>query len=140
MKEGQAMKTRHLLSGSNKGLTLIELVIAVVILTFGVVTTMTVLVQAESANNGTRAKTMAINAAEEAMESIFRAAPAAVLTFNGNTFAVGDLTRPGGAPPGLITVAATVPRTITVTVVWQGQGTQPGGQVTLTALRSEATR
>ncbi len=90
------MKTRHLLSGSNKGLTLIELVIAIVILTFGVVTTMTVLVQAEYANNGTRAKTMAINAAEEAMESIFRAAPAAVLTFNGNTFAVGDLTRPGG--------------------------------------------
>ena len=73
MKEGQAMRTRHLLKASNKGLTLIELVIAIVILTFGVITTMTVLVQAESSNNGTRAKTMAINAAEEAMESIFRA-------------------------------------------------------------------
>ena len=134
------MKIRLSHVTGNKGLTLVELVIAIVLLTFGVVTTMTVMVEAQSASNGTRAKTMAINAAEEQLESIFKAAPSTVLNFNGQTFAVGDLVRPGGGPPGLTTVTPTVPRTITISVVWQGQGTQPGGQVTLTALRSEATR
>jgi len=134
------MKIRLFHATGNKGLTLVELVIAIVLLTFGVVTTMTVMVQAQTASNGTRARTMAINAAEAQLESIFKAAPSTVLNFNGQTFAVGNLVRPGGGAPGLITVAPAVPRTITVSVVWQGQGTQPGGQVTLTALRSEATR
>jgi len=134
------MKIRLSHVTGNKGLTLIELVIAIVLLTFGVVTTMTVMVEAQTASNGTRAKTMAINAAEEQLESIFKAAPSTVLNFNGQTFAVGNLTGPAGGNPGAITVTATVPRTITISVVWQGRGTQPGGRVTLTALRSEATR
>ena len=134
------MRPRRLLSSSNDGLTMIELIVAIVILAVGVIVTMTIMVQAQTSSNATRAKTMAINAAEQQLESIFKAAPSTVMTFNGNTFAVGDLVRPGGGDPGSITVAATQPRTITISVVWQGQGILPSGQVTLTALRSEAPR
>jgi type II secretory pathway pseudopilin PulG len=134
------MKSRQLRCTGNEGLTLIELLVAVVLLTFGVMAAMTVLVQAQSSGTATTAKTMAINAAQQQMELILDDTPANVLIWNNTTFAVGDLVRPGGGPPGLITVAATQPRTITVSVVWQGQGILPAGQVTVTALRSEATR
>lgn len=134
------MRLRRLLSSPNEGLTLIELIVAIVILAFGVITTMTVMVRAQTSNNATRAKTMVINAAEQQLESIFKADPTTVMAFNGNTFAVGDLVGPGGGDPGSITVAATEPRTITISVVWQGQGILHAGQVTLTALRSEAPR
>ena len=134
------MKSRLYRASGNGGLTLIELMVAIVLLTFGVVAVMTVLVQAQTANNGTRAKTMAVNAAEETLESIFLADPTSVLGFNGQTFEVGNLVRADGSFPGLITVQATEPRTVTVSVVWRGLGTQPGGQVILTALRSEAPR
>ena len=134
------MKSRHLRCAGNDGLTLIELIIAIVLLTFGVIAAMTVLVQAHSSSNDTTAKTMALNAAQEQLEIILDDSPSAVLTYNNTPFAVGDLARADGSQPGLITVAATQPRTITITVVWQGQGILPSGQVKVTALRSEATR
>lgn len=134
------MKMRQFLRLGEDGLTLIELVIAVVLLTLGVVATMSVLVHAQSSGNATTAKTMATNAAQDQLEAIFRDDPTMVLIYNGNQFNVGDLVAPGGGPPGLITVAPSLPRTITITVTWRGQGTQPAGRVTLTALRSEATR
>ena len=123
------------------GLTLIELVVAVAILTFGVVTALTVLVHAESSSNATTAKTLATSAAQEWMEGIFQDDPSNVLFYNGTLFTVGDLVGPGPAgEPGLITVTGAAPRTITITVIWQGQGTQPAGQIMMTALRSEAAR
>ena len=134
------MKLRHLRCAGNDGLTLIELVVAIVLLTFGVVAAMTVLVQAQSSSNATTAKTMALNAAQEQLEMILNDSPSNVLTWNNTPFPVGDLARADGSAPGLITVAATQPRTITITVVWQGQGTLQSGQVMVTALRSEATR
>jgi len=135
------MNLRYLrCAGDDDGLTMIELVIAVVLLTLGVVAAMSVLVQAQSASTSTTAKTMAINAAQEQMEAIFNDSPSNVLAWNNSTFTVGDLRRADGSFPGLITVTATQPRTITITVVWQGQGILSSGQVTVTALRSEATR
>ena len=135
------MRSALLSHRGDDGLTLIELVIAVAILTFGVVTALTVLVHAQSSSNATTAKTMALNSAQEQLESIFQDDPSNVLTYNGFRFFVGDLAGAGPAgEPGLITVAATDPRPITITVAWQGQGTQPAGQITLTALRSEAAR
>lgn len=123
-----------------KGLTITELIVAIAILSLGSVGALTILTQAHKTNNASQAKTMATNAAEEQMEQIFNAAPSNVLAFHNQTFNVGDLRRPGGAPAGLITVAAGDPHLVTVTVVWQGQGTLSPGQVTLRALRSEAQR
>lgn len=134
------MRLKQLRVTGNDGLTLIELAVAIVLLTFGVIAAMSVLVQAQSATTATAAKSMAINAAQEQMETILNDTPANVLMYNNMTFAVGDLVRPGGGQPGLITVTATQPRTVTISVAWQGQGMLPGGQVIITALRSEAQR
>ncbi len=134
------MRKRCLPGANNKGLTMIELVIAIVLLTFGVIAAMSVLVQAQSSTNATTAKTMATNAAQEQMEMILNDSPSNVLAWDNTPFNVGDLVAPGGGQPGLITVAPTTPRTITITVAWQGLGTLPSGQVTISALRSEATR
>lgn len=134
------MKKRFLPGANDKGLTLIELVIAIALLTFGVIAAMTVLVQAQSSTNATTAKTMAINAAQQQMELILNDSPSNVLNWNGTTFPVGDLAAPGGGQPGFITVAPTAPRTITITVTWQGLGTLPSGRVMISALRSEAAR
>ncbi len=118
----------------NEGLTIIELAIAVFIMTIGVVSLMLVLANGERANRFSQAKALAMTAAEEQMEAIFRAPPESVNTFAG-TFAVGDLVGPGGAAPGLVTVSVTDPREITITVQWVGSGIRPGGTVTLRALR-----
>ena len=134
------MRKRCLPVANDKGLTLIELVVAVALLTFGVIAVMSVLVQAQNSSNATTAKTMAINAAQEQMELILNDSPSNVLNWNNQTFVVGDLVAPGGGLPGNITVAATEPRTITITVSWQGLGALPSGQVTVSSLRSEATR
>ena len=127
----------------NEGLTLIELAIAVFIMTIGVVSLMLVLVNGERANRASEAKTLAMNAAEERMEAIFRADPTTVMAFNGQTFDVGNLIGtfgPTGDDPGMITVANTQPRQVTITVQWIGTGILPGGTVTLRALRSMAVR
>ena len=125
----------------NEGLTLIELMVATALLAFGAVAGLTLLIQAHSANNFSRAKTSAINAAEQQLEAIFLWNPATVFTtFNGVEFPVAGLTRPGGVDAGLITVSANQPHDVTVSVVWQGQGTLKAGQVTLNALRCEAQR
>lgn len=124
----------------SRGLTLIELMVAIAILAFGAVAGLMVMVQAQKTNNFARAKTVALNAAEEQMEAIFMDAPSNVSTYNNMTFVAGDLTRPGGGNPGLITVSANQPREVVVSVVWQGQGTLPSGQLALRAHRSEATR
>lgn len=134
------MEAGDLSNKSNAGLTLIELVVAMCILAFGVVAALSVLVEAQKASNFSRAKTMAINAAEEQLEAVFRDAPSSVLAYNNNPFPVGDLQRPGGGNPGLITVSAAEPHVVTVSVVWAGQGILAPGRVTLTALRSTATR
>lgn len=131
---------KHLRRTGDDGLTLIELVIAMVILTFGVITAMSVLVHAQSSTEATSAKTMALNAAQEQFEIIFSFTPSSVRNFDGITFAVGDLVGPAGGEPGLIAVSGTEPRVVTITVTWQGQGIRPGGQLTMTALRSEAMR
>ena len=122
------------------GLTLIELVIAIFILTIGVVALMAVLASGEKANRGSQAKALALNAAEEQMEAIFSDAPTAVMSYNGQTFAVGNLRGAGGNPPGLITVTNTQPHEVTVVVDWIGMGIVPAGTVTLRALRSTAPR
>ena len=124
----------------NKGLTLIELMVSMVILAFGVVAGMTILVEAQKSNNFALAKTMAINETEQQLEAIFRDAPSTVTNYNNITFAVGDLVRPGGGPAGLITVSAAQPHLVTVSVVWQGQGNLSPGNVTLRSLRDTATR
>jgi type II secretory pathway pseudopilin PulG len=135
------MKKRYSVCANNDGLTMIELVIAVALLTFGVVAVMSVLVQAQNATHATSAKSMALNAAQQQMELILNDTPTNVLTWDTQTFAVGDLVRADGSPAGLISVdATTAPRTVTITVVWQGRGTLPSGQLTISALRSEATR
>lgn len=123
-----------------KGLTLVELVISVSILAVGAVLGLMLLVQAQKANNFSRAKTRAINAAEEQLEQIFMDSPGNVINFNNVTFAVPGMARPGGAPAGLIAVSNAQPHLVTVSVVWEGQGTLAPGQVTLTAERSEAER
>jgi type II secretory pathway pseudopilin PulG len=122
------------------GLTIVELIVAMAILAMGAVAIISVLVQAHKTNAYSHAKTMAVNAAEEQLEQIFNAPAANVLDFNNQTFLVGDLTRPGGQPPGLITVGAGDPHPVTVDVVWEGRGTVAAGRVTITALRSEAER
>jgi hypothetical protein len=98
------------------------------------------LVQAHKTNDFARAKTRAINAAEEQIEQIFMDAPSNVVTFNNMTFNVPGMSRPGGQPAGLITVSNAQPHLVTVAVVWEGQGTLAPGQVILTAERSEAAR
>lgn len=122
---------------SEGGLTLIELLAAMLILAFGAVAALSVLVEAQKSNNFARAKTMAVNAAEQQLESIFQLPPGDAVDRNNTTFAVGDLVGPGGNPPGLVTVDANQPHRITVTVTWQGQGALAGGTVTLRALRSD---
>ncbi|GAB4344127.1 MAG: hypothetical protein Kow0099_23250 [Candidatus Abyssubacteria bacterium] len=134
------MESRPRPEARNAGLTIVELIVAMTILAMGSVAVISILIQAHKTNAYSQAKTMAVNAAEEQLEQIFNAQPTDALDFNNQTFAVGDLMRPGGQPPGLITVAAGDPHLITVAVVWEGRGSRPGGQVTLTALRSEAPR
>ena len=114
--------------------------VATALLAFGAVAGLTLLTQAQKANTFSRAKTMAVNAAEQQLETIFMDAPSNVLTYNNVTFPVQGLRRPGGADAGLITVSANQPHDVTVAVIWQGQGTLGPGQVTLNALRSEASR
>ncbi len=123
-----------------KGLTLIELLVAIIILTFGVVAVISMLVEAHKSNAFSRAKTIAVNAAEQEMEAIFMAAPADIGIFNGDHFPVPGLRGPGGNDPMVVTVDANEPHTVTVTVTWAGGGTQRGGQITLRALRSTAER
>jgi type II secretory pathway pseudopilin PulG len=115
-------------------------VVSLAILSVGAVVGLVILVQAQKANTFSRAKTMAVNAAELQMETIFRDAPSDVTTYNNLTFPVQDLRRAGGGDAGLITVTAAEPHLVTVSVVWQGQGTLSSGQVTLTALRTTAPR
>ena len=134
------MRIRKLVFKRNEGLTLIELMVAMAILAFGAVAGLLLLVQAQKTNNFSRAKTMAINAAEQQLEAIFRDAPSNVLAYNNVTFPVGDLARPGGADAGLITVSGNQPHDVIISVVWQGQGTLTSGQITLNALRSTAPR
>lgn len=129
-----------------KGLTLIELLVAIVILTFGAVAIISVLIEAQKSNNFARAKTMAVNAAEQEMEAIFKAYPADVGWFNGQHFPVQGLTGPpgndpsGGNDPMVVTVDENEPYRVTVTVTWMGRGTQRGGRIALTARRSTAER
>jgi prepilin-type N-terminal cleavage/methylation domain-containing protein len=127
-------------NASNKGLTLIELVVAVMIMAIGAVSLMAVLVNSERASRASQAKSLALNAAEEQMEAIFWDAPTSVMDYNGQTFAVGNLQGAGGNLPGTITVANTQPREVTVAVQWIGTGIVPAGSVTIRALRSTATR
>ncbi len=151
------MKSRVLARDPEAGLTLIELLAAISILALGAVAGLTVLVQAHKSNTMARAKTMAINAAQQQMETVFNAAPGDVnVWFNNQTFPVdnrdpanpnvGNLVSPvvqpdGTRNAGIITVDQTTnPPTVTVTVAWQGRGTLAPGQVTLTALRSPADR
>jgi type II secretory pathway pseudopilin PulG len=134
------MKIQSPKIAQNDGLTLIELVISIFILTIGVISLMTVLVNGEKWNRASQAKAMALNAAEERMEAIFFDAPSNIMLYNGQTFAVGNLQGPGGNPPGLITVTNTQPRQVTITVQWVGSGVLPAGNITLRALRSTAPR
>ena len=134
------MKKTIFSSTRNEGLSLIELMVAMAILVFGAIAGLSIMLQAHKANDLSRAKTMAINAAEQQIESVFRDAPSNVDAYNNITFPIGDLVRPGGGNAGLITVTATQPAAVTVNVAWQGQGILPQGQVTLTALRDRATR
>ncbi|UCD56631.1 MAG: prepilin-type N-terminal cleavage/methylation domain-containing protein [Candidatus Hydrogenedentota bacterium] len=134
------MESRNLPNKRVAGLSLVELMVAMAILVFGAVAGLAILLQAQKSNNLSRAKTIATNAAEERMEAIFSDFPSNVTTYDNFTFPVADLVGAGGGAPGLITVSADEPRVVTVSVVWQGQGTLPTGQVILTALRSEATR
>lgn len=134
------MNPIKLLKKSDEGLTLIELMAALVILTFGVVAALSILVEAHKANRLTRTKTMAINAAEEVIETILRDDPASVTGYGGRTFPVGKLVGPGNGNPGLVTVTGADPYLVTVTVTWQGQGILPAGTVTVRAVRSAANR
>lgn len=118
----------------NEGLTIIELAIAIFIMTIGVVSLMLVLANGERANRFSQAKALATTAAEEQMEAIFRAPPESANTFAG-TFPVPGLIGPGGVDPGLVAISLNDPREITVTVQWVGTGILPGGTVTLRALR-----
>jgi len=127
-------------NAGNKGLTLIELVIAILIMTVGAVSLMAVLVNSERASRASQAKSLALNAAEEQMEAIFWDAPTSVMDYDNVPFAVGNLQGAGGAQPGLITVTNTQPREVTVAVQWIGTGIVPAGSVTIRALRSTATR
>jgi len=124
----------------DEGLTLIELMVAMVLLAFAAVAGLSLLIQGQKAQNFSRVKTMATNAAEQQLETIFRDAPSNVLAYNNITFPVQGLTRPGGADAGLITVSGNQPHDVTVSVIWQGQGMLSSGDVTLNALRSEAPR
>ncbi len=135
-----AMDVRNIPNKQSAGLTLIELVVAMSILAFGAIAGLSLMVQAQKASTSSRAKTMAINAAEQQLEAVFKEAPSSVLAFNNNTFPVRNLQRPGGGDAGLITVSATEPHLVSVSVVWEGQGILSPGQITLTALRTEATR
>jgi prepilin-type N-terminal cleavage/methylation domain-containing protein len=136
--------TAKFLKESDAGFTLIELMAAMVILTFGVVAALQILVEAHKSNNFARAKTMAVNRAEEHLEWIFRDFPTNVDNYDDLWFAVGDLVGPGPAgEPGHITVtdpALADPCTVTITVNWQGQGTLHAGNVTITAFRSTVER
>ena len=134
------MRLRILVDNRTDGLSLIELVVAVGILAVVAVAGFSVLLQAEKTNNASRAKTMAINAAQEQLEAIFKDAPSNVLSYNNVTFAVGDMVRPSGGNPGLITVTGAEPYLITVSVSWQGQGTLPSGQTVFRALRTTVAR
>jgi type II secretory pathway pseudopilin PulG len=118
----------------------VELLVAMSILALGGVAGLTVIIQAHKSNTTARAKTAAVNAAEQRLEEIFREWPANVYSFNNVTFPVGDLVAPAGGNPGLVTVTGNNPPLVTVTVTWRGQGTLAAGQVTLTALRSTAPR
>ncbi|RJP23738.1 MAG: hypothetical protein C4520_05665 [Candidatus Abyssobacteria bacterium SURF_5] len=128
------------LKKSESGVTLIELIVAMTVLTFGVVAALSILVEAHKSNSFARAKTMAINAAEQQIEEIFERDPTMIMTFNNRTFAVGDLVGPGGNPPGSVIVDINEPHQVTVTVAWQGSGTLPSGTVSINAIRSEANR
>ncbi len=124
-----------------KGLTLIELLIAIVILTFGAIAVISVLIEAHKSNTFSRAKTIAVNAAEQEMESIFKDLPSSVTTYNGQHLPVPGLHGPAGNDPLVVTVAGGAsPYLVTVTVTWAGMGTQRGGRVALTAWRSTAER
>jgi prepilin-type N-terminal cleavage/methylation domain-containing protein len=135
-----AMEVRDLPNRPSAGLTLIELVVAMSILAFGAVAGLSLLVQAQKASTSSRAKTMAINAAEQQLEAIFKDAPSSVLAYDNNTFPVQNLQRPGGGDAGLISVSATEPYLVNVSVVWEGQGILASARITLTALRTKATR
>ena len=134
-----------------KGLSLIELLVAIVILTFGAIAVMSVLIEAHTSHAFSRAKTIAINAAEQEMESIFKDFPNKVGVYKDQHFAVPGLNGPagndpdGGNDPLVVTVTdnemgfADLHR-VTVTVTWVGIGSQRGGRISLSALRDTADR
>jgi prepilin-type N-terminal cleavage/methylation domain-containing protein len=132
-----------LLKKTDEGFTLIELMAAMVILTFGVVAALQILVEAHKSNNFARAKTMAVNRAEEQMEWIYQIPSYDDFAFNAlndSWFAVGDLVGAGpNGEPGHITVVDSDPRVVTITVDWQGQGTLHEGHVLITAFRSKVS-
>jgi prepilin-type N-terminal cleavage/methylation domain-containing protein len=135
------MENRQARRNSDSGLTLIELMVAMIILTFGVVAALSILVEAHKSNNFAKAKTMAVNAAEERLENVFDAGPAFVESFDDTEFFVGDLVGNGtNGEPGLITVDGNQPHLVTVTVTWLGQGARAGGTVQIMARRDEAPR
>ncbi len=136
------MEVSELPGKRNRGLTLIELMVAMTILAFAAVAGVMVLVQSHKANNASQAKTRALYAAEQELERIFQQDPSWVTNFVGNpqAFDVDGLQAPGGGQAGLVTVTGADPFTVTVTIQWQGGGTLAPGQVMLSALRSTAPR
>ena len=134
-----------------KGLSLIELLVAIVILTFGAIAVMSVLIEAHTSHAFSRGKTIAINAAEQEMESIFKDFPSNVGIYNNQHFAVPGLYGPagndpdGGNDPLVVTITDNEMglvglHRVIVTVTWVGTGTRRGGRITLSALRSTADR
>jgi type II secretory pathway pseudopilin PulG len=134
----------------DSGLTLIELMAAMVILVFGAIAALSILVEAHRSNTMARAKTMAVNAAEEQMEIIFQLPPASDMDRDNQWFPVKNLPGPGPLGEDGIGQAGFVditpgdvpgyPDRIDITVTWLGQGTLPAGRVTISAQRSQIDR
>ena len=98
------------IKGKKNGYSLVEVLIATVLLLITAVSFIDILKQSSDLVEGGRPEDVAIKAIQAQMDTIDNAATLAdILTFSGNTFAVAGLTPPANTGnPGLVSVTQVV--------------------------------
>ncbi len=119
-----------------QGFTLVEIMVSIALLMATVLAVMGVITNNAAVNKSAREREIAINAASEQMERIFRDLPQNVDNYKGDTFPLTELSFPDGRPGQVSTQVVTDPnnsqlRQVTVTVTWS----QNAPPVVLKALR-----
>jgi len=113
---------------TNRGFTLVEIMISIALLVVTVVAVMGVISSNGAANRLAHERETALNIANKQMEEVFRDLPANVDNYNGEEadFTTGELTFPDGQPCQVLTDVLQIDgnpqlREVVVQVIWSDE-------------------